>query len=90
MFLFPYLYNEYLVSTVIASSDQQQRCCNRVLLFSPTSGKLSFLFTFLKGTIEDADFVFDWASVQMEAWQLYQLCCLNPTVSVSSGPKGRS
>lgn len=56
------------------------------LLLIPTPGKLPFLFTFLNGTIEDAD-VFDWAQVSREAWQLSQLCCLNPSVSVSSSPK---
>lgn len=59
MFLFPYLCNEYFVSMVIASSDQQQQCCNRVLLSIPASDKLSFLLTFLNRTIEDADLVFD-------------------------------
>lgn len=50
--LFPYLYNEYLVSMVIASSQQQQESCNRLLLIH-TSAKPAFHFAFLNGTIED-------------------------------------
>lgn len=85
--LFPYLYNEYLVSMVIVSPQQQQECCNRLLLIQ-TSAKSAFHFAFLNGTIEDMSFYVGLGS--NGSWVTLAVVLFKPfAASISSSLKGR-